>query len=137
MLFDSFALYKLLCERAPDRMIGALFDWYGKRLEGDERLEVKLHRGSGEEAGYWWYHVLPLENFQFIHFPSNSAAVIETYAASPKGDYENTYYFRYVSITSCLRGAPLRNLDVNFLVFAYKFSDLHLSSQRTSRHSDQ
>src|SRR5438034_9317187 len=44
------------------RIISALFDWEGKRLEGDERLEVEVHYAYGKpQAGsdYWWYSVKP------------------------------------------------------------------------------
>jgi len=110
-------------------MFGALFDWHGKLLEGDERLKIKLHRGDGEEATYWWYYIIPIPGFQFIRFPSKAAALIEAYPTHPEGKYKDSNYFRYIAIADCVRGGAIPNVKVDFFVFAYKFKDLLLGNR--------
>jgi hypothetical protein len=113
------------------RIIGALFDWQGKRLEGDERLEVEVHYAYGKpEAGsdYWWYSVKPFDDYLFVRMPVNPGGVAEAVdkaegqdliAQAPKST--DARYFRYVQAN------PLKewvNVRVGFMVFAYKPSDL-------------
>ncbi len=128
MLVDTIAFYKLLREGYSDQIFGALFDWQGKLLEGDDRIAMKIYKGAGEDAVYRWYHVVPMPGFQFLRFPSSSTAVIEVFSTHPEGKHKDSNYFRYVAITDCFRGGALPNVKVDFFVFAYKVKDLLLGT---------
>lgn len=135
MIADAIALIQLVREvysgyRKP-LIISALFDWKGKRIEGDKRLEVEVHYPYGElgpGADNWWYSVKPLEDYKFVRMPVNPGGVIEAVDKEDAADRmvvgahsTDARYFRYVHTN------PLRewvNVRVDFMVFAYKPSDL-------------
>ena len=113
------------------QIISALFDWEAKRIEGDQRLEVEIHYAYGKpKAGSdrWWYSVKPIEDYQFVRLPVNPGGVSEAVDKAEGQDLmsrgqqsTDARYFRYVHAN------PLQewvNVRVNFMVFAYKPSDL-------------
>jgi len=57
--------------------MGAMFDWQGKRLEGDEKLNVKVHGSAQVGSHNWWYSVEPLDDYEFIRIPVNAGGVME------------------------------------------------------------
>ncbi len=115
------------------KIIGALFDWQGKRLQGDEKLNVKVHGTAQTGSSYWWYSVEPIDDYQFIRIPVNVGGVMEAVDKAEEQDQPSfaqqtpdARYFRYVHAN------PLKewvNVRVNFMVFAYKPSDLLSTSK--------
>lgn len=57
MISDAIALYELLARmRRRHKVLSALFDADGRRLRGEERVEVEVYR-SDENPNCWWYSV--------------------------------------------------------------------------------
>lgn len=132
---DAIALVQFVREiysgyKKP-QIISALFDWEGKRIEGDSRLEVEVHYAFGKlgpGADYWWYSIKAFQDYLFVRMPVNPGGVVEAVDKEEAQDKivigahsTDARYFRYVSAN------PLRewvNVRVSFMVFAYKPSDL-------------
>ena len=109
-------------------MISALFDWQGKRLVGDERVAINLctdHNDAAPQPSVWWYLIEPLDDYQFIRVPVNPGAVIESLGTLGEEKNARAEYFRYVAVPDGrIRGGTPPNVKVNFMVFAYRPSDL-------------
>ena len=127
MISDAIALYDLLRRIHGERkIISALFDWEGKRLEGDERLKVHKDRQTIPISGpQWWYSIEPFEDYQFIRFPVNPGGVVEDLGAADGDQNPHQDCFRYIPTPDgTIRGSEQHNVKMNFMVFAYKPSDL-------------
>ena len=82
MIADAIALYDLIRRiYGEQRIIGALFDWTGTKIEGGERLKVNVHC-VGQGRDLWFYHIEPFEDYQFIRIPVNVGGVIESIGTS-------------------------------------------------------
>jgi len=125
MISDAIALYDLIRRVYQGRKIlSALFDPDGKRLNGDERLAIEVHPLKGNPA-VWWYSVNPLEDHQFIRIPVNAGAVIESLGTPEGQKNSDAAYFRYVPVPDGhIFGGEIPNVRVAFMVVAYKPSDL-------------
>jgi hypothetical protein len=97
-------------------------------LQGDKRLNVKVHGVAQGGSPYWWYSVEPVDDYQFIRIPVNVGGVMEAVDKAEQRDQPSfaqqnpdALYFRYVHAN------PLKewvNVRVSFMIFAYKPSDL-------------
>ncbi len=137
---DAISMYGLIRQVYKNRQIvGALFDWEGKRVEGDDKLKVRRRTLF---HNVWYYSVEPLDDYHFVRIPVNPGPVVEAIdqravemqdpADSPQADS-----FRYVPVhwpekphtASGFTYVP--NAKVNFMVFAYKPSDLLSVSKKS------
>ena len=130
--------WKKVADKVENGAISQL-DWYQwKARELEKRIEpftgglaIKSARvleiGSGPigivnflEWGEC-FAIDPLEDYQFIRIPVNVGGVVEDVGRfgeiNPTADF-----FRYIEISP--GAGPPRNVKVNFMVFAYKPSDL-------------
>jgi hypothetical protein len=123
MISDAIALYELIRRIYAERtFIAALFDWEGNRLEGDDRLKVQVHN---LREGVWFYSIEPLEDYQFIRIPVNMGGIIESHGTIGEEMNRLAEYFRYIPVPDGrIYGGTRLNVKVNFMVFAYKPSDL-------------
>ncbi len=123
MISDAIALLELIHRIYRGRkIISALFDWEGKRLEGNERLKIDVH---SEDATRWYYSVEPFEDYQFIRIPVNAGAVVESLGTIAGESNPRAEYFRYIPVPDGrIRGGEPTNVKVNFMVIAYKPSDI-------------
>ncbi len=122
------------------RIISALFDWEGKRIEGNEKLKV---RKLGGFHNVWWYTVEPIDDYQFVRIPVNPGAVVEAIDYAGKGtsplaeatDNPISNNFRYVPVhwpqeaVTAWGFKYVPNAKVSFMVFAYRPSDLLAASK--------
>ena len=124
MISDAIALYDLIRRVYGEHsIIGALFDWTGKRIDGDERLKVKVD-WVGKGRDLWFYHVEPFEDHQFIRIPVNVGGVIESLGTFKGEKNAEAGLFRYIPAYEDKNYPIQPNAKVNFMVFAYKPSDL-------------
>jgi hypothetical protein len=114
------------------RIISALFDWEGKRIEGSDKLKVKR---VPLFVNVWWYIVEPFDDYQFVRIPMNPGAVVEavdqrSMTMQDPADTPEVASFRYVPAhwpekpVMASGRTYLPNAKVGFMVFAYKPSDL-------------
>ena len=124
MISDAIAMYELIRRiYGEHKIVAALFDWKGERLEGDERLKVNLEM-VGKGGDLWFYQIEPLEDYQFIRIPVNVGAVIESLGTFEGEKTPQAKLFRYIPAFEGIIRAIIPNVKVNFMVFAYKPSDL-------------
>lgn len=133
MISDAIALLELILNTfGKSNVPSALFDWEGNRIEGDDRIKVNLIKGQGEESKAWWYCVEAVENYQFIRIPVNASAVIESLGAPINENNRVSDYFRYIPTPDGhIYGGTISNVKVNFMIFAYRPSDLLSTSSPT------
>jgi hypothetical protein len=126
MIGDAIALLDFLRRMYGDyKIISTLFDADGVRIEGDEEIVVHVHKEPGH-PNEWYYSVEPIEGYQFVRIPMNAGAVIESLASLEGFQTLDASYFRYVPVPDGLLrwGGVIPNVRVQFMVFAYKTSDL-------------
>lgn len=125
MIGDAIALLELVRKFQAERSIrSALFRWKGKRAEGDEAIKVVVHPLEGNDS-VWWYEVSPLAGHHFIRVPVNASAVIESLGKPSDSSNLDSDFFRYVPVPDGhIFGGEIPNVKVDFMVFAYRSSDL-------------
>ncbi len=125
MISDAIAMYDLIRRiYGEHKIIAALFDWKGERLEGDERLKVYFNE-VGKGGDLWFYEIEPFEDYQFVRIPVNVGGVIESLGTSEGEKNPQGKLFRYIPVfDGIIKGVIIPNVKVNFMVFAYKPSDL-------------
>lgn len=130
MIGDAIALYELIRKiYGESKIISALFDVNGKRIEGDERLNVSLQQLKNN-VRVWWYEIQPFEDYQFIRIPVNASAVIESLGTPENSKILDADFFRYIPVPDGrIYGGEIGNVKVKFMVFAYKPSDLLSTGQ--------
>lgn len=126
MIGDAITLLDFIQRRYTEhKIISALFDWDGKRLQGDQRLEVQVYPDKDNEDRAWYYSIKPLDDYEFIRIPVNAGAVIESLGTFPGEKNAFADYFRYIQVPDGhIYGGLLPNVKVKFMVFAYRPSDL-------------
>ena len=125
MISDVIALIDFL-KKCQDQcnIISALFDWSGKRLEGDERIIVdKISIRDKKDA--WFYKIRPLEEYIFIHMPVVPGSVYIDNGMEDGEQNPDAKLFRYVgNIFSSVISGGNPNTKVDFIVIGYKSKDL-------------
>lgn len=121
MIGDILAVYNFLKEEVDDAVVlSALFSDEGKRIEGDEKINVRILPVSEDK---WFYEIEPIDGYELIPFPVNPAVHVD-YGTAKDSKNPSTKFFRYVSTPLSMYGGGEANVKVNFLVFGYKPSDL-------------
>ncbi len=123
MISDAIALYELLSKKWEQyKIISALFRWDGTRVEGDERIEIDVHRA---EDGTWHYSVKEVPEYVFIRIPVNAGGVLEKAGTVSGEKSADTRYFRYIPVPDGrIYGGTIQNVKVDFMVFGYRPKDL-------------
>ena len=123
MISDAIALIELLKKHYEEwKVLSALFDWQGNRIEGDTQLEVE-RIPEQRRPDVWFYRVKGPEDYVFVHMPV-VAGLYPDYALAGGGPNTDANYFRYVNtpLSSFSKGAS--NTRVNFIVYGYRPKDL-------------
>ncbi len=124
MIGDALALIEFLRKHYEEyQVFSALFDWQGKRIEGDEELTVEKIPDVGRED-VWFYRVKGPKDYVFVHMPV-VAGLYADYALGPKSSKNpDARLFRYVNtpLSSVQGGAS--NAIVDFVVYGYRPKDL-------------
>ena len=130
MIGDAIALFELIRKiYGESKIISALFDVDGNRIEGDEHLNISLHPLKDNDR-VWWYEIQPFEDYQFIRIPVNASAVIESLGTPENNKNPVANFFRYIPVPDGhIYGGEIGNVKVKFMVFAYKPSDLLSTGQ--------
>lgn len=124
MISDAIALYELLRGiRLEHRVLSALFDADGSRVEGDDELSVRVHQGAGD-TNKWWYETCGPTGYEFVRIPVNVGGVVESLGQAQGQGSRDSKYFRYVAAPDGRVHGDLVNVRVNFMVFAYRPKDL-------------
>jgi len=124
MIADAVALYDLIRRiYGEHKIIGALFDWKGNRLQGDERLKVQF-QAVGKGGDLWFYRVEPVEDYQFIRIPVNAGGVIESLGTVQGEKNADAEFFRYIPVHEEQKYSITPNAKANFMVIAYRPADL-------------
>lgn len=114
-------------ERQDRKYVGSLFDWRGRRVAGDPRVEIEV-LDDEESTQVWWFRPKPFEDYHYVRMPVNAGAVIEVLRRVKTDVYPQVEAFRYVATLppgvfySGEGGVP--NARVSFMVFAYRPEDL-------------
>jgi len=124
MISDVLAVYKFLKDTIKDITIfEALFSYDGTLVEGNDVIKLRLHGAPGKDR-VWFYEVLPIEDYIFVPFPVNPAVYVD-YGKQEGRLNSNAKFFRYVaSPMSKYAQDGEENVEVDFIVFGYKPSDL-------------
>ncbi len=123
MISDAIALIEFLRKHYEEyKVLSALFDWKGKRIEGDSELRVEI-TPDPKRKDVWFYHVVGPKDYVFVHMPV-VAGLYPDYATVGGAPNPDANYFRYVDtpLSSFSEGAP--NTRVNFIVYGYRPKDL-------------
>ena len=124
MISDALAVYNLLREiHGKAKILAALFDPDGSRLEGDDQISVEVHRES-DDSDVWWYEIKPLDDYEFIRIPVNVSAVVESLGQIEGKPGRDADYFRYVPVPDGRIRGKLPSVRINFMVFGYRPKDL-------------
>lgn len=118
MISDTIAIYELLTKKWNDyKVISALFNGYGKRIDGDKNIEIIKHDVAGN---IWYFSVSEYKNFIFIRIPTNPGCVIET-TGSVDGQNNDSNIFRYIAVPDghIYGSAPFSNVKTDFMVIGY------------------
>lgn len=123
MISDVIAFIELVHKISEKfKIISTLFSWDGKRIEGDEKIQVEKH---DQEDGTWYYSIKDLDDYIFIRMPVNMSGVIERVGQVPGENSSDSKYFRYLPVPDgTIRGSPIPNVKVDFIVIGYKPKDI-------------
>ena len=93
-------------------------------VEGGEEFELlpsdKAGERKKEKAEVWWYRVAPMKDYVYLRLPVNVGPVVEEVAGRDDEETSDDI-FRFVPApTGTIRGAPIPNVRMNFMVFAYQ-----------------
>lgn len=77
------------------RVISALFDPEGNRIDGDERIRVIRHPGASPSQ--WWYQVEAIEDHTFVRLPVIDSDGFEEQIATETGQPNpDARYWRWI-----------------------------------------
>ena len=130
MISDAIALYDLITKKYKDfKTISAMFDWSGKRIEGNEQIEVEFNpvRYQGKKTdNFWFYCINPIEDYVFIRIPVNIGCVVESAFHSIDETNPDSNKFRYVQTPDgfIYNTGYIPNVKTDFIVVGYKPKDL-------------
>lgn len=119
MISDTIAIYQLLTKKWKDyKVISALFDCYGKKIEGNNNIKVNKHDIADN---LWFFSVSPYKNFVFIRIPTNPSCVIEKTGTKNEEKNPDSNFFRYIAVPDGhIYGAnPFPNVKMDFMVIGY------------------
>ena len=126
MISDAIALYDILSKKWKEyKVVSAMFSWDGKRIFGDERIEVNtqyFNDAPKDEA--WFYSIKNYEDYVFLRIPVNPGGVVESPVNVGKTPDAN--FFRYIKAPDgFIRNVGhWPNVKTDFMVIGYKPKDL-------------
>lgn len=129
----AFALGKFLKEIGGTDVIAAHFDWAGKRISGDDNIEIERHFAGDDEA-IWFFSVKEITGYTFVRAPVIESAAVELIGQEDNEKNPDARFWRWMAprIQGVIYGGQHTpaNVKVEFIVVGYRTAALikHLAA---------
>jgi len=125
VISDAIALIEFLRKNWQKyQTISALFDYDGKRIEGDEQVVVTRIQ-AGDAKDKWFYRITPIQGYVFIYLPTIPGSVYVAHGKYETDTNPRAELFRFVGNSmSTFQSGGAPNVLVDFIVVGYRPKDL-------------
>ena len=120
MIADVIAVVDFLEKHATRAdVFKALFDSEAQRLSGSPEIVVDKLVDPGD-ANHWFYHVRPVEGYEFIYMPT-IPSVAFNFGRPSDSSHADAKYFRFIDNPAlAITVGGVKNVKVNFVVYGYR-----------------